>query len=279
MPKFKKLKSSHGVSGGAGVSTGKSKKVSGAKSEVKSEAKKVPGVVLPAAIVLAGILVAASIIGKAYLRGDKVSDSDEGGAGSQKVQATRPSNESEVAGVETISLIPDGTDPVLGEPDAPVLMIEFSEFPCPFCERYSLETFPKIKEEYIDTGKIRYVFKDFLVHGESAAQVGLVAQCAFEQDAFWEMHDLLFERRDDWLQAEEAEKAELFQSYADELELDLEELEVCIEAGSDDLESDTAEGQGVGIQGTPSFLIGGELLVGAQPYEKFQEVIEKALGN
>jgi protein-disulfide isomerase len=169
---------------------------------------------------------------------------------------------------------------VLGSPDAPITMYEFSDFGCPSCRQFALFTFPTLKEEYIDTGKVRFVYKDYPIvseHGHLAAQA---AECAGEQGAYWEMHDQLFLDPAAWNTSPE-EALATFRSYAETLEIDADALSMCIveERFRPDVDADFQEGLDIGIFGTPTFIINRKLLGGAQPIEVFREVIDRELAT
>lgn len=174
-------------------------------------------------------------------------------------------------------LIPLDDDPVLGSPDAPVTMIEYSEYMCPYCQRFVLETLPLIEEEYIDTGQVKLIFRDFPVHGQPAVMLAMVAECAADQGNFWDMHVLLFERVEEWSQSEDP--LATFQGYAEQVGIDQHELVNCLELGTpfERIQEDYNIGVQDGVTGTPSFLINGTLVVGAQPLEEFQRIIEDEL--
>ena len=176
-------------------------------------------------------------------------------------------------------LIPLDDDPVLGSPDAPVTMIEYSEYLCPYCRSFALETLPRIEEEYIDTGQVKLVFRDFPVHGQPAVMIAMVAECAADQDKFWEMHVMLFERTEEWSQSEDL--LGTFQSYAEELGMNQDELTNCLELGTpfERIREDYNVGVQDGVTGTPGFLINGTPVIGAQPFEEFQRVIEQELAE
>jgi protein-disulfide isomerase len=176
-------------------------------------------------------------------------------------------------------LTPLDDDPVLGSPDAPVTIIEYSEYLCPYCRRFALETLPLIEEEYIDTGKVKLVFRDFPGHGQPAAAIAMVPECAADQGKFWEMQLLLFERAEEWSESEDI--LETFRSYAEEIQMDPNELTNCLELGTpwDRIMEDYQLGQQDGVSGTPSFLINGSVIEGAQPFEEFQRVIEEQLAK
>lgn len=141
---------------------------------------------------------------------------------------------------------------------------------------------PQIKENYIDTGKVRYVFKDFPLtfhpHAQKAAEA---ARCAGAQGAYWEMHDLLFARQREWASQGQPQVLDSFVSYAQELDLDAAAIRSCLDSEqfAPQITQDLKEGQQAGVQGTPSFLINGQLLVGAYPFERFQQMIEAELAK
>lgn len=139
---------------------------------------------------------------------------------------------------------------------------------------------PKILETYIDTGKVYYVFKDFpLTFHPNAQKAAEAARCAGAQGAYWQMHDRLFESQSQWSGQNAQAALNTFVSYAQELGLEAGDLRACVESGqfAAQIAQDFQEGQQAGIQGTPSFLINGQIMVGAYPFENFQQRIEAAL--
>jgi protein-disulfide isomerase len=166
-------------------------------------------------------------------------------------------------------------DSVKGDPDAPVTMIEFSEFQCPFCKRYIDDAYLEIIKEYVDTGKVKYVFRDFpLSFHNQAKPAAMAAECAHEQGKFWEYHDLLFENNDQL-------GIENYKKWAVDLDLDTEQFNNCLDTEKylEEVEKDFSDGQKYGVSGTPAFFINGKLISGAQPFAAFKEAIEKALGS
>ncbi len=168
-----------------------------------------------------------------------------------------------------------------GSPDAPVTIVEYSDYECPFCARWVEQTYPELLQEYIDTGKVRLVFRDFPLDSihPNATPAAIASRCAAEQGSFWEMHDRLFAGQSQWASAADANA--VFVSYAGELGLDSEAFAACLTSGQfdDDIADDLLAGQMAGITGTPSFLINGTLLVGAQPISAFRQAIETALAG
>ncbi|MEW6748294.1 MAG: DsbA family protein [Candidatus Micrarchaeota archaeon] len=175
-----------------------------------------------------------------------------------------------------------GTDPfaalmdddhVKGDMNAPVTMVEFSDFECPFCGRYYEDTYKRINEEYIATGKVRYAFRDYPLgfhpYAQNAAEA---AQCAGDQGRYWEMHDKLFENQD-------ALSVSDLRRYSAELGLDTSMFDQCLDSGkySQEVQADKRAGDAAGVSGTPTFFINGKKLVGAVSYETFEFAIEEAL--
>ena len=176
--------------------------------------------------------------------------------------------------------------PARGPASAHVVLVEYSDYLCPFCGRYARETWPQIEKEYVATGKLRTVFKDFPVEQlhPPAPKVHEAAYCAAEQSKFWEMHDLLFEKQD-------ATTVPDLVARAGTLGLDTTAFKTCLESGkhTDKLRRAVAEGRPVVVGGTPMFFIGiqqpngkvkvAAAIVGAQPLEQFRQAIESVLAK
>jgi len=173
-------------------------------------------------------------------------------------------------------------NPSLGKSDAPVTVIEFSDYQCPFCQRFVRNTLPALKTDYIDTGKVRYVFRDFpLAMHRQARKAAEAAHCAGEQGKYWEMHDVIFNNQ-------QALKVEDLKEHASSLDLEPAAFNNCLEQGkyAAEIDKDFADGSTAGITGTPSFFIGktepngtieGTLIRGAQPITAFRQVIDGLL--
>jgi protein-disulfide isomerase len=178
-------------------------------------------------------------------------------------------------------------DPSWGPEDAPVTIVEFSEFLCPYCQRFALETLPEIEQTY--EGKIRYVYRDFIVHGEPALKISEAAECADDQDKFWEYHDKLWEEYNTLVAhyqtaSEEPETgmndlANSLKGYASDLGLDTATFNDCLDNGEHtaEVQKDAQDGNAYGVGGTPAFFINGMPVTGAQPFSVFQQVIDAAL--
>ncbi len=166
-------------------------------------------------------------------------------------------------------------DTVKGDPNAPVTIIEFSDYECPFCTRFWSDTLPQITKEYIDTGKVKHVYRDFPLGFHTSAQKAAEAsECAGDQDMYWEMHDKLYKNNN-------ALAVSDLKGYAAELGLDTDAFNTCLDSGKyeDEVKSDMADGEAAGVTGTPGFFINGKKLVGAQPFSAFKQIIDTELGE
>ncbi len=163
-----------------------------------------------------------------------------------------------------------------GQDSAPVTIVEYSEFLCPFCARAALTTLPEVEEEYVAAGKVKLEFKHFIVHGDEAVLAAGAAECAGEQNAFWEYHDKLFLN-----QGSVDFSVENLKQFAKDLELDTDSFNSCLDSEGyiDTLAADVEEARAHGASGTPSFLVNGKLVVGYQPFEEFRLHIEEALAG
>ena len=179
-------------------------------------------------------------------------------------------------------------DPVIGNPDAPITIIEFSDFQCPFCARFHIQTLPTIMEEYIEKGSVKLVFRDFPIQSihPNAVPASVAAECANEQGKFKQMHDILFEKQKEWSNLETVYAIELFNQYSEQINLEQEQFSSCLSTAKyvKEIQNDLDDGRTYGVTGTPGFFIGNQQigfveLKGAQPFESFKNVIDRQLGN
>ena len=164
-------------------------------------------------------------------------------------------------------------DNVLGEDNASVTIIEFSDYECPFCGRHFGSTYGQIKSKYVDTGKVKIIFKDFpLSFHQNAQKAAEAAECAGDQGKYYEYHDSLFNNQ-------QALGVSSLKSYASDLGLDTDAFNSCLDSGEKYLEvqEDFKEGQKVGVRGTPANFINGILISGACPIEAFDAAIQAEL--
>jgi protein-disulfide isomerase len=175
----------------------------------------------------------------------------------------------------TFNLANADDDAVEGSADAPVTIIEFSDYECPFCERFYSGALPQIREEYVKTGKVKIVFRDFpLAFHENAQKASEAAECSGEQDKYYEMHDKIFENQSNMTVAD-------LKKYAGEIGLNQTEFDACLDSGAmaSEVQKDFSAGQALGVSGTPSFFINGQKLVGAQPFSAFKQIIDAELAK
>jgi len=167
----------------------------------------------------------------------------------------------------------------MGSKDAPLTMVEFTDFQCPFCQRFHVQTFAELKKNYIDTGKLRFVSRDLpLDFHPNAMQAANAGRCAGEQGQFWPMRDRMNSN---------PEKLDMPSLLADaqDLKLDVDKFKSCVEGQKykDAIQADMLTAQQIGANGTPSFVVGkttkdgvdGELIVGAMPYQLFDQKLQQ----
>lgn len=169
---------------------------------------------------------------------------------------------------------------MLGAVSAPITVVEFTDYQCPFCNRFFKETFPDLKKNYIDSGKVRYYSMDLpLDMHRNALQAAQAGRCAKEQGQFWPMHDRMQGN------PSRLELTDLV-GYAQEIGIDPDGFRRCVESGKykEDIERQARDATNMGAQGTPAFVIGrstssgvddGKLIVGAQPYDSFDRALKE----
>lgn len=171
-------------------------------------------------------------------------------------------------------------DPQLGDAAARVTIIEFGDFQCPFCRQFWRETLPRLRKEYIDTSRVRFVYRDFPQESHpEAVPLAMAAHCAGDQGRYWEFHDRIFREQDRRGRDVVRVRTQDIKRWAVDLKLDAPAFDACLDSGKYEAEvkKDLEDGLGVGIPGTPMFFINGRVLGGAHPYSAFQKVIEEEL--
>jgi len=184
---------------------------------------------------------------------------------------------------DTIPSVSIDDDPVKGNPDAPVTIVEFSDFQCPFCKKFFDQTLPLLEQDYIDTGKVKLVFRDFPIENihPNAPAAHLAAECADEQQSFWEYHDVLFEKQEQWADIDLTDAIFKFQQFSLDLGLDSEKFDDCFLTLSliGEVERDYIDAIGYGAEATPTFFIGNDqngfvVVKGNLAYSIMKEIIE-----
>ena len=189
---------------------------------------------------------------------------------------------------------PNSNGNSMGDPDAPIQMVEFGDFQCPYCERFAMQTEPLLVEKYINTGKVYFTFRSAgnwvsknIGRGSTESQdAAAAAYCAGDQGKFWEMHDSLFANNRD-VEDQGSFSSSRLAGMAQSLGLDMTEFQDCYDNGkyADQVQQDYQDAIAAGVQGTPSFVItylanGATqtfLIEGAQPYEVFQQSLDNIL--
>lgn len=215
---------------------------------------------VPLSIVVAGLIISAAVFYRNENRDALTASSVRTSAGQGEKELVREVSEDD--------------DPYIGNPDAKVVLIEFADFQCPFCGRFFSETLPQLKEQYVRTGKVKLVYRDFPLksihpYAAKAAQAG---ECAHEQGKFWPYHDYLYGHQD-------ALDIAGLKNGAATLGLDQAAFNQCLDSGKYDAEvnKDYNDGVAAGVSGTPTTFINGRPLVGAQPFAAVQQYIEEEL--
>ncbi len=157
--------------------------------------------------------------------------------------------------------------PAKGREDAPITIVEFSDFQCSFCWKFWKETLPRIEAEYIKTGKVRFIYRHLVLLGPVSKHAAEAASCAHEQEKFWAYHDALFERHG---------RLSHDAGFLEQLRLDPTAFTACLASGrhKERILGESAVARALGASGTPAFLINGKLLIGAQPFETFKQILD-----
>lgn len=209
---------------------------------------------VPGSIIIAGIIIAGAILYS---------------SGSKSLALKEPvDNQLPIVAAATVD-----DDVILGDPNAPVTIIEWGDFQCPFCAQLFNTVEKQAREEYVKTGKVRWVYRDFPLSFHPAAMpAALAAECAKDQGKYWLYHDALFENQ---ATIETLDYIKL----ASTLGLNTSTFKQCVDTQKykDEIAKDTQDGVAAGVEGTPATFINGKLISGAQPYAVFKAEIEAAL--
>src|SRR6516162_7391257 len=168
---------------------------------------------------------------------------------------------------------------MLGCKQAPLTIVEFTDYQCPFCQRFHVTAFSELKKQYIDTGKVRFFSKDMpLDFHPNAMRAAQAARCAAEQKKFWELRDVMGANPDKL-------DIEHIMNFAADLKMDTAALRACVDSEKykESVQRDVLEGMRVGANGTPTFVVGksvgegvdGELVVGAMPFQMFDAKLKE----
>lgn len=179
--------------------------------------------------------------------------------------------------------IPISDNPSFGSEDAPITIIYFYDYQCAWCRKFDLETFPRLKEDFIDKGQLRFIFKDFTFLGPDSKRLAIAAECIYRRygtEKFLEYHLLTYQnqqtRGSGW-----GSKDNILSFSSSIEDLDFEYLDNCIQNNTylSVVIDDKYDGMLAGVSSTPTFFIGERKITGAHPYSKFKEIIETSSEN
>lgn len=215
---------------------------------------------IPGAIAFAGVIIAIAVI---Y---------------SVNSPSVKNTGKNETAAIGSMPAV-ISTDFVLGDLNAPVTIVEYGDFQCPFCGKFFRDTEPVIREEYVKTGKVKFIYRDFAFLGQESFWAANAARCAGDQGKFWQYHDYLFNNQQGENQGAFS-KANL-KSFAAALSLDKEKFNACLDSNKYDeaVKKDSKAGADAGVQGTPATFINDKIYVGALPTATFTQIIDDELSK
>ena len=172
----------------------------------------------------------------------------------------------------------DGAQHVLGATGAKITMVEFSDYRCRYCQLHALQTFPQLKTEFVDTGKIRYAYRNTVsVGGEQSVSVSNAASCAADQNKFWEFHNLMFSQQERWANiAPGIDLNNTLSSLSQQIGAKPDLVQSCLteQRHAKAVQTDIAAAGAFGVNGTPSFIINGYLFSGALPLEVYKQIFK-----
>jgi protein-disulfide isomerase len=236
--------------------------------------KTISGIHWPSLVIGAGIAVACIFCGVLMvnmINSETTSILDE-----------TPQKQTELAKKQQLSLLVDNASPVLGNPNAPITMIEFGDYQCTFCSKFFHETENSIVTNYIKTGKVKILFKDFVILGQDSRNAANAAHCANDQELFWEYHSILY---NNWA-GEDTGWADLthLHEFANTLGLDMDVFSACMSnfKYNELVTLSSIDGEKLGVSGTPTFFVIDQnndviKITGAQSYDVFKQVFDSVL--
>ena len=198
------------------------------------------------------------------------------------VLAETPQKQTEITKIQSLSVFTDNASPILGNPNAPITMVEFGDYQCTFCSKFFHETENSIITNYIKTGKVKILFKDYIILGQDSINAANAAHCANDQKLFWEYHSMLY---NNWA-GENTGWADLahLHEFANTLGLDMDVFSTCMSdlKWNELVNLSSIDGQKLGVSGTPTFFVIDQnndviKIVGAQHYDVFKQIFDSVL--
>jgi protein-disulfide isomerase len=247
-----------------------------------------PEIILSVSILLAAVIVGYSMISAASALENGLSGlTIQGGSLAGNNLPTAPTGNltppPAAAPTAQMSELVKNAAATLGKSDAPIVLVEYSDYQCPFCRKWFNDVKGNLQKDYIDTGKVLLVYKDFpLSFHPMAIPYANAARCANDQGKYWEMHDKIFLEQDKKGQGTIQDYTTTdIKKWGVEIGLNSATFDSCVDDNkySNEIQANFSEGGSVGITGTPGFFLGkadgtGQLIVGAQPYTVFQQAID-----
>jgi len=223
-----------------------------------------------AAAVIFGVLFAMNASTETVFKTEDIKPSD-----TTKTQDIEQEDSQEIS----LSLFYENSSPYLGNPAAPITIVEFGDYQCFYCNKFFHETEAQVHENYVKTGKVKMIFKDFTIIGQDSITAAHAAHCANEQGKFWEYHDTLYNNwngeNNGWASAENQLK------FAKDVGLDITKFTECNSSNKykELIQTSSKDAQTLGLTGTPGFFVIGPnnkiiKIPGAQPYDVFVNVLE-----
>lgn len=228
------------------------------------------------AIIIAGLLIAGAIV----LKQDNAEQKAQSANSALNADSKSKKDKNEIKiDPKNINIAGEGDDPMLGNPNAPITMAVFKDFQCHFCKKLHMETLPEIVEKYVKTGKVKIIDRDFPFLGPASVLAAEAANCAFEQNKYWEYVDTLHSVQGG--HDSSPFKEDRLKEYADNIGLNADKFNKCLNSEKyfNEVSKDFEEGKALGVKGTPTTYINNEVLNGALPFEDFEKVIEGLLAG
>ena len=236
---------------------------------------------LPVSILVAAVMICGAIVFSTFYHPGAPAAPAAAGTGNNPA----PAAQGGVIASSTTNIMTLGTrDAILGTANAPVTIVEYGDYQCPFCAQFFSQTEPLIVENYVNLGKARMVFRNFPFLGPESTAAAEAAECAEDQNQLWAYHNALY-------QAKVADEAKgggendgifsraLFVKLAQQINLNVMDFTTCIDSNkyADEVSSEKSTAQALGVNSTPTFFINGQQILGANPYADFQTTIDAAL--
>jgi protein-disulfide isomerase len=203
------------------------------------------------------------------------------GIGALSYMSRRPADR-EVSAVDSTLPKVQSNGYVMGDSSAPIEVVEFGDFECPSCARFSTLTEPEVRSRLVDKGVIRFRFIDFpLAMHRNTWPASRAAACADEQGKFWQMHDALFQSQDQWNGEATGNPNPIFKQLAQQIGLNQKQFDDCVDSKKTQAKIQAHEqlAEQQHIQATPSFIIGGKIVEGPRPYDEFKAIVDSALAK